>query len=202
VASAATLAVPGSSHDGTGSLTPGGDASGTSTPVSGSRPVLALPTHARPAVEKLAAFTAVMITSGLGINPAVLTSMKRDHLIKDGTSLAFLTAFIKSYLAPVSTGSGCGETLDSLTSMLRKLGIADLLDFFPLQKRSVTELQKEFKEKKVDPKVTEWYLKLVEGWKKEEIYRKLRELTEDSGQGRASNEEVRSFACLGTYPII
>lgn len=132
-----------------------------------------------------------MITSGLGINPAVLSSMKRDHLVKDGTSLAFLTAFLKSYLAPVSTGSGCGESIESLSSMLRKLNLADLLDFFPLQKRSITELQKEFKDKKVDPKVTEWYLKLVENWKNNEILRKLEELTDDSGQGRASNEEVR-----------
>lgn len=126
--------------------------------------------------------------------------MKREHLVKDGTSLAFLTAFLKSYTEPVSTGSGCGETVESLSSMLRKLNLADLLDFFPLQKRSVTELQKEFKDKKVDPKITEWYLKLVEGWKSNGILRKLEELTDDSGQGRASNEELINYLSTEAKP--
>lgn len=124
------------------------------------------------------------------VNPTILASVKREHLVKDGSALVFLTAFLRSFVAPSSTGSGCGETVEALTSMLRKTGYTDLLEFFPLQKRSVSELQKEFKEKKVDTKVTEWYLKVVENWKKEEIIRKLQELTADSGQGRANNDEV------------
>lgn len=82
--------------------------------------------------------------------------------------------------------------------MLRKLNLQDLLDFFPLQKRSVTELQREFKDKKVDQKVTDWYLKLVENWKSNEILRKLEELTDDSGQGRASNEEVIPYRLVAS----
>jgi hypothetical protein len=136
-------------------------------------------------VERLAAFVALMVASGQ-LPPATLGSMKRDHLVKDGTSLAFLLAYLRTYLVQ------SGETLDHLTTSLRKSGNSDLLEFFPLQKRSVPELQKEFKAKGLD-KLTDWYAKVVEGLKKEEIVAKLKQLTndDDNDEGRASNDEVR-----------
>lgn len=184
----AKLAVPAAD----GAVTPVGAVSGTSTPVSASggsslasgAGALSAP---RPKVERLAAFVALMVASGQ-LPPSTLGSMKRDHLVKDGTSLAFLLAYLRTYLVQ------SGESLDHLTTSLRKSGNSDLLEFFPLQKRSVPELQKEFKAKGLD-KLTDWYAKVVEGLKKEEIVAKLKQLTndDDNDEGRASNDEIIAY---------
>ena len=80
--------------------------------------------------------------------------------------------------------------MDHLSSTLRRGGCTDLLDFFPLQKRSVAELHKEFKAKGLD-KVAEWYAKIVEGLRKDQVLQRIRELASDSEEDdRASNEEV------------
>lgn len=177
-AAAGSLAVPA----GDGTSTPG-TASGTSTPVSGAGNSLAVPSHPRPNLERLATFTALMVASGQ-LPVTVLSVMKREHLVKDGTALAFLLTYLKAY-------STSGESFDNLTVSLRKGGNSDLLEFFPLPKRAVAELQKEFKAKGLD-KVAEWYNKVVEANKKEEIMLRLRDLTaeEEEGEGRASDEEV------------
>lgn len=183
--SAGTLGV---SNAGAGESTPGG-ISGTATPnsTSGSASSLSLPSFPRPRVERLASFVALMVASGQ-LPPATLGSMKRDHLVKDGTSLAFLLTYLKTYL------TSSGETLDHLTTSLRRNGNSDLLDFFPLQRRSVVELQKEFKTNGLE-KLTDWYGKVVEGLKKEEIVARLKELTNDDDEddGRAGNEEIIKY---------
>ena len=79
--------------------------------------------------------------------------------------------------------------MDHLSSTLRRGGCTDLLDFFPLQKRSIPELQKEFKTRGLE-KVSEWYAKVVEGLRKDQVLQRMRELASDSEEDRASNEEV------------
>jgi len=180
-AGTSNLAVPG----GDGNSTPG-TASGATTPVSGSGSSLAIPSHPRPNVERLATFTGLMAASGQ-LPVTALSTMKRDHLVKDGTALAFLITYLKAY-------QGSGESFDNLTTSIRKGGNSDLLEFFPLQKRAVAELQKEFKAKGLD-KVAEWYGKVVEANRKEEIMVRLSEMIaeDEDGEGRRSDEEIITY---------
>lgn len=126
------------------------------------------------------------ITSGLVV-PTVLTSARREHLVKDGTSLVFLLTFLKTYATPTAQG-GAGESVEHLSNTLKRAGCTDLLEFFPLQRRSAQELNKEFKARGLE-KVADWYAKVLEGLKKEQIVSRLREMVGEDE--RASNEEVR-----------
>jgi len=161
--------------------------------------------YPRPNLERLAVFVALVISSGL-LNPAILGSIKRDHLVKDGTSLAFITVYLQTYLSP-SAASGGNQSIEHLASTLKKANCTDLLEFFPLQRRSIPELNKSFKDKNVGlEKVADWYAKVAEHIKKEEILARLRHLCseeggsgdadaegEGEGEGRASNGEIIAY---------
>jgi hypothetical protein len=121
------------------------------------------------------------------VTPAILSSLKKDHLVKDSTSLVFLLNFLKTFITPTKD-NGAGETVDQAIAALKRGGNTDLLDFFPLAKRSQNEVNKEFKARGLD-KIAEWYAKIVEGSKREQVAAKLKEMT--SEDERASNDEVR-----------
>lgn len=184
------LTVPGSAGSLDNGHTP--SISGAATPTgSGATLASAGAQIPRPNVEKLAYFIAHATSSGL-ISPAVIGNAKRDHLIKDGTSLVLLTTFCKSYLAPSSAG-GTGETLEQLTTTLRKGGCSDLLEFFPLQRRSFAELQRDFKERGLE-RLAAWYGKVADNIRRDEVLERCKEiLNSHEDETAAAIEELTAF---------
>lgn len=75
----------------------------------------------------------------IGVLPdRVLMSLMNDRMIAKGTILEFITWFFKDYLAT--------DSMDDLVQLLRKARLDDrLLDFFPPQKRNLTEFDAHFK---------------------------------------------------------
>lgn len=51
----------------------------------------------RPNQDKLATAIAIFVATGLAA-PSVIAGLKKDHLVKDGTSLSFLTTYARAYL--------------------------------------------------------------------------------------------------------
>lgn len=75
----------------------------------------------------------------IGVLPdRVLMSLMNDRMIAKGTILDFITAFFKDYLAT--------DSMDDLVQLLRKARLDDrLLDFFPPQRRNLTDFDAHFK---------------------------------------------------------
>lgn len=70
-------------------------------------------------------------------------SLMNDRMIAKGTILDFITAFFKDYLAT--------DSMDDLVQLLRKARLDDrLLDFFPPQRRNLTDFDAHFKASPMD----------------------------------------------------
>jgi hypothetical protein len=108
--------------------------------------------------DKLAEAVALLVIE-LQISPRCLQSLAKDHVVKDGVALSFLTSFSKTYLAK--------QTGDQLGSTIRRSGLKDILSVFPPQTRDRKTLEAHFKKEGLQP-VNEWYAKLALGEVKEE----------------------------------
>jgi hypothetical protein len=93
------------------------------------------------------------------------------------TSLTFLTTFLKSYLAT--------ESVEHLSSSLRKGGVTDLEAYFPPARQTAAELTAHFKANGLAG-VVEFYTKQKSGKAKEELVAVLSALVADD----ADEEEV------------
>ena len=95
-----------------------------------------------------AAATARVFSMKIGVLPdRVLMSLINDRMIAKGTILDFITAFFKDYLAT--------DSMDDLVQLLRKARLDDrLLDFFPPQKRNLTDFDAHFKARTETDKAT------------------------------------------------
>ncbi len=95
-----------------------------------------------------AAATARVFSMKIGVLPdRVLMSLINDRMIAKGTILDFITAFFKDYLAT--------DSMDDLVQLLRKARLDDrLLDFFPPQKRNLTDFDAHFKARSEADKAT------------------------------------------------
>jgi len=142
------------------------------------QPGVALP-GPRPNQDKLAMITAVFVTTGVAA-PTVLASIKKDHLVKDGTTLAFLTVYLKTYLT--------NESIDHLFSSLRRGGCHDLMEFLPASRRSMPELAAAFKKVGLDA-ITDMFQKQRANEVIKVTSAHLREMI----AGSDSNEEIISY---------
>jgi hypothetical protein len=82
--------------------------------------------------KKLAIFTALTFSQKLSGLPAetIFSALLSDSLVAKGLALGFVTDFFKEYLVDYS--------LDDLVGLLKRAKMEDrLLDFFPMQKRSL-----------------------------------------------------------------
>ncbi|KAJ3105047.1 Basic leucine zipper and W2 domain-containing protein 1 [Physocladia obscura] len=79
------------------------------------------------------------------------------HLVKVGTSLAFLTAVLQTYLHD--------QPIDALTTLLARVQLVDdkLLEFFPRNKRSDDSVAKYFEAAGLKPVVEYIYIKIRRG---------------------------------------
>lgn len=75
----------------------------------------------------------------LGVQPdRVLQSMLNDRMVAKGLILQYATTFFQDYLS--------SESIDDLVALLRKARLdTHLLDLFPPQKRTLTDLDEHFK---------------------------------------------------------
>ncbi|KAG5463764.1 MAG: armadillo-type protein [Olpidium bornovanus] len=77
--------------------------------------------------SKLATALGVFMSTGL-VSISVLTVLFKEHLVKEGLSLQFVTAVFRSYLDEAK--------IDQLSAALKKAGMdTRLLEFFPVNKR-------------------------------------------------------------------
>jgi len=118
---------------------------------------------------------------GLGLAGASsLQVLSKDHLVKDYLSLSLLTIIFRSYLAD--------QTVDQLFGCLKKGGVKELLDFFPVNKRSPAELTIWFKKEGL-PSVGDMYEKKRVGRVTNTIITGLKDLVEKD----EDNETISSF---------
>ncbi|SCZ89291.1 BZ3500_MvSof-1268-A1-R1_Chr9g10358 [Microbotryum saponariae] len=129
--------------------------------------------------EKLAVATALFVAVGL-VSASVVLSLKKDHLVKDGTSVRMLTSFLKAFLAT--------ESIEQLSLALRKGGVTDLEAFFPPSKQNATELSTHFKGAGLSG-VVDFYIKQKAGKAKEDTLARLREYVSDE----ADYDEIMGY---------
>ncbi|KAK4057203.1 hypothetical protein OIO90_001698 [Microbotryomycetes sp. JL221] len=129
--------------------------------------------------EKLAAATALFVTNGLTSSNVLLT-FKKDHLTKDTTSAKFLTNYCKAYLQV--------ESVEHLSTTLRRGGVTDLEAFFPSSKQNANELSAHFKGAGLAP-VVDVYLKQKTAQAKEDLSARLKEFVADE----ADFDEIASY---------
>ncbi|KAI8615335.1 armadillo-type protein [Chytriomyces sp. MP71] len=87
--------------------------------------------------HKLATTVGLCVSTQL-VPLAVVSTLLKEHLVKDGTSAAFLTAVFQTYLLD--------QGVDSLTMTLGRIGLVDdkVAEFFPQGKRSEEAVAKHF----------------------------------------------------------
>ncbi|KAJ3326990.1 hypothetical protein HDU76_012446 [Blyttiomyces sp. JEL0837] len=86
--------------------------------------------------HKMSTFVGILISSQM-VSMTVLNHLMKDHLVKDGASLQFVTGVFQVYLKE--------QSVDNLSAMLQRNGLDDkLLDFFPPNKRQEEYLARHF----------------------------------------------------------
>jgi len=125
---------------------------------------------------KLAEATALLILD-LQCSPRCLQSLVKDHVVKDGVALAFLTAFCRTYLTK--------QTVEHLGGTIRRSGLKDILLVFPIQTRDRKHLEDHFKQENL-PAINEWYAKIALSEMKEQTISNVARMLGDE----ESNEQV------------
>jgi len=137
----------------------------------------ALPIPHRPNQDKLAMASALFVTYGLAASN-VLAHVRKDHLIKDGTALAFLIVYLRTFLS-------VDPSVEHLATSLRRGGITSLIEFMPANRRTFPELAAVFKKAGLES-VTDLYQKQRGAGMSKEILSHLKEMI----AGTDSNEEI------------
>ncbi|KDQ21514.1 hypothetical protein BOTBODRAFT_205413 [Botryobasidium botryosum FD-172 SS1] len=118
--------------------------------------------------EKLAVAVSLFMSQGL-TSSAPLSTLTKDHLIKDEVSINFITVVFKTYLLD--------QSMEHLSATLKRGGVKDLLNFFPENKRDPKHLETHFKAAGL-PQIAEWYAKRQSAVAKEAIVQKLKVMCE------------------------
>ncbi|KAI0087999.1 eukaryotic translation initiation factor 5C [Irpex rosettiformis] len=99
--------------------------------------------------EKFAVATGIMMAQGLAQAGCIL-ALTKDHLIKNDVSVEIITLIFRAYLAE--------QSMDHLSTALRKGGVKDLLAFFPPNKRQDKYVDEHFRKAGL-PQVADWWTK-------------------------------------------
>ncbi|QRW21568.1 ribosomal protein S7p/S5e [Rhizoctonia solani] len=119
--------------------------------------------------DKVAIATGLMISQGLA-SASCLQTLTKDSIVKDGAALSIVTSVFRVILAE--------QTMDHLSSLLKKGGIKDLLLFFPVSKRTADALLTHFKEANL-PQISDWYTKKQTSALKTQLIAQLKEMCEN-----------------------
>ncbi|GFR08402.1 basic leucine zipper and W2 domain-containing protein 2, partial [Trichonephila clavata] len=123
--------------------------------------------------SKLGKVTAVLLADGQ-IPPVVLSKVLQDHLIKDGIALDFIMDVFKFWMGEKDSGT--------VWASLRKAGLdSRLMDFFPISKRSVENLNSTYKSNGLSQLLD--YLKAQENLSvKKELQQQIGQMLKDGAQ--------------------
>nr|ODN99837.1 hypothetical protein L204_02277 [Cryptococcus depauperatus CBS 7855] len=119
--------------------------------------------------DKIAEAIALLVMD-CQISPRCFQSLAKEHVVKDNIALNFLTSFIRIYTLR--------QPIDQFGSLLRRSGLKDILEVFPLQVRDKKHLDEHFKKENLQT-VVDWYAKLALGEVKEEIIQEVKRLIND-----------------------
>jgi len=111
------------------------------------------------------------------ISPKCLTSLTKDHVVKDQVALSFLTQFFRVYLQR--------QTIDHLAATMRRSGLRDVLLVFPVPIRDQANLAAHFKKEGL-PQIVDWYAKVALSEIREETKAAVARMINDED----SNEHV------------
>lgn len=135
--------------------------------------------------NKLAIATGLFCSSGLA-NLSVLSVLFKEHLVKEGLSLEFVTAVFKTYLID--------QTVDQFGLNLYKAGMSDrLLDFFPPNKRDEDSFARHFEAEDMKQLVTFQNKKQLI-MRKESIIENVKSLLEEAKITEVSSYPVISYS--------
>ncbi|WRT67878.1 uncharacterized protein IL334_004852 [Kwoniella shivajii] len=126
--------------------------------------------------NKLAEATALLVVE-LQFSSKCLQSLTKEHVVKDNVALQFLTVFAKTCLSK--------QSIDQFGSTVRRSGLKDILNVFPLQTRSRKNLEEHFKKEGLQP-IVDWYAKLAMGEVKDETISNVERMFNDED----SNEQI------------
>ncbi|KAF8658314.1 hypothetical protein AX16_002083 [Volvariella volvacea WC 439] len=118
--------------------------------------------------DKFAITAGLAFAQGLA-NMAALSSLTKDHLVKNDVSLTVVTLIFRAYLVD--------QSMEHLAANLKKGGIKDLLAFFPPNRRSGPQLEEHFKKEGLG-QVADWWTKKQYAAIKEGLIKDLTELVE------------------------
>ncbi|KNC97475.1 uncharacterized protein SPPG_07391 [Spizellomyces punctatus DAOM BR117] len=130
---------------------------------------------------------------------SVLTNLMKEHLVKDGASLQFVTGVFRSYLED--------QPIDHLSTILKKAGLDDkLLEFFPPGKRQAEYVARHFEAEGLKPLV-DYFNKRQQTAVKEQVKSKLNEMfssgTPQEAAGYVKQQiAVNSWAETDVVPIM
>ena len=127
--------------------------------------------HRWPAAQKdrVAMAAGLLISQGLA-SASCLQPLTKEQIIKDGASLNIVTSIFRVILAE--------QSMDHLSSLLKKGGIKDIMLFFPNSKRTPNDLYTHFRGADL-PAVADWYQKKQNSALKTELIAQLKELCEN-----------------------
>ncbi|KAF8161082.1 hypothetical protein B0H34DRAFT_781704 [Crassisporium funariophilum] len=118
--------------------------------------------------DKLSIAVGLLISQGLA-NASCLQSLSKDHLVKNDVAVSVITLVFRSYLLD--------QSMDHLSSTLKRGGVKDLLSFFPPNKREAKFLEEHFKKEGLT-QVADWWAKKQYAVVKEGIIKDLSEMRE------------------------
>ncbi|KAG6837719.1 hypothetical protein H0H93_003521 [Arthromyces matolae] len=118
--------------------------------------------------DKLSIAVGLLISQGLA-SASCLTSLTKDHLVKNDVSINVLSLIFRAYLVD--------QSMEHLSAALKRGGIKDLLPFFPPGKQDGKALEEHFKKAGL-PQVAEWWSKKLYAGIKSELVKNLTEICE------------------------
>jgi len=116
----------------------------------------------------------LLIAQGLA-SASCLQALTKDHLVKNDVSLGIVTLVFRAYLSE--------QSMESLSSTLKKGGVKDVLEFLPVNKRDGKAFDAHFKAEGL-PQVAEWFTKRQNAMVKDQLVKTVKEMSdnEDSAE--------------------
>ncbi|KAG6842065.1 hypothetical protein C0991_002719 [Blastosporella zonata] len=118
--------------------------------------------------DKLSIAVGLLISQGLA-NASCLTSLTKDHLVKNDVSINVITLVFRAYLLD--------QTMEHLSASLKRGGIKDILAFFPPNRREGKILEEHFRKEGLS-QVADWWSKKQYAGIKSELVKDLTEMCE------------------------
>ncbi|THH20435.1 hypothetical protein EUX98_g8587 [Antrodiella citrinella] len=115
---------------------------------------------------KIATAAGLLLSQGLA-SASCLSSLSKDHLVKNDVSISVITVIFRSYLID--------QSMDHLAASLRKGGIKDLTAFFPPNKRDDKALDEHFRAAGLG-QVADWWTKRQFASLKEDVLKTIKEM--------------------------